>query len=115
MAIEYPTDTPTKRCSANLYRGLSLYKKENIVNRYERSDLCGVIPASVVLENVCAYEILKEKTRGKVLNKEKLYQIIDDLPISKTDKEYLKIKDLKEYSGYAKKLAEMAIKDNLPR
>lgn len=62
-----------------------------------------------------AYEILKEKTRGKVLNKEKLYQIIDDLPISKTDKEYLKIKDLKEYSGYAKKLAEMAIKDNLPR
>jgi len=41
-------------------KSVDLVKKENVVNRYERSDVCGVIPASVVLENVCAFEILKE-------------------------------------------------------
>ncbi|ERI90951.1 chorismate synthase [Clostridiales bacterium oral taxon 876 str. F0540] len=43
---------------------IDLKTKTNVVNRYERSDVCGVVPASVVLENVCAYEILKE-----ILNK----------------------------------------------
>lgn len=43
---------------------IDLKNKETINNRYERSDVCGVIPASVVLENVCSFEILKE-----VLNK----------------------------------------------
>lgn len=32
----------------------------NTESRYERSDVCGVVPASIVIENVCAYEILKE-------------------------------------------------------
>lgn len=52
---------PTVRTPINT---IDLKNKENVKNRYERSDVCGVVPASVVLENVCAYEILKE-----VLNK----------------------------------------------
>lgn len=43
---------------------IDLKTKKNVQNRYERSDVCGVVPASVVLENVCAFEILKE-----ILNK----------------------------------------------
>lgn len=56
-----------------------------------------------------AYELLKEKTQGKVLNKESLHKLIDELPIKKEDKQKLKIKDLKEYSGLAQNLAELAI------
>ncbi len=56
-----------------------------------------------------AYELLKDKTKGKTLSKEKMYQIIDDLPLNYEDKEYLKIKDLSEYSGLAEELAELAI------
>lgn len=56
-----------------------------------------------------AYELLKEKTKGKILTKEKMYQIIDELPMKNEDKEYLKIKDLSDYSGLAEKLAELAI------
>ncbi|EJO5346455.1 chorismate synthase [Clostridium botulinum] len=39
---------------------ISLKDKTNVQNRYERSDVCGVVPASIVLENVCAFEILKQ-------------------------------------------------------
>ncbi|EPY6467542.1 chorismate synthase [Clostridium sporogenes] len=39
---------------------INLKEKTNAENRYERSDVCGVVPASIVLENVCAFEILKE-------------------------------------------------------
>lgn len=39
---------------------INLKEKTNVENRYERSDVCGVVPASIVLENVCAFEILKE-------------------------------------------------------
>ncbi|MBU5300230.1 chorismate synthase [Clostridium sporogenes] len=39
---------------------IDLKEKINVENRYERSDICGVVPASIVLENVCAFEILKE-------------------------------------------------------
>lgn len=41
-------------------RTVDLIKKENTIARYERSDVCGVVPASIVLENVIAFEILKE-------------------------------------------------------
>lgn len=56
-----------------------------------------------------AFELLKEKTKGKILTKEKMYKIIDELPLNYEDKEYLKIKDLSDYSGLAEKLAELAI------
>lgn len=56
-----------------------------------------------------AFETLKEKTRGAVLTKEKLYRIIDDLPITDKDRKYLKIKNLRQYLGKASKLAELAI------
>lgn len=39
---------------------IDLYDKTNVKNRYERSDICAVVPGSVVLENVCSYAILKE-------------------------------------------------------
>jgi chorismate synthase len=38
---------------------VDLIKMENTSTRYERSDVCGVVPASIVLENVIAFEILK--------------------------------------------------------
>ena len=41
-------------------KSINLREKTNVITRYERSDVCGVIPASVVLENVIAFEILKE-------------------------------------------------------
>jgi adenylosuccinate lyase len=58
-----------------------------------------------------AFELMKEKTRGRVMTKEKLYQLIDSLPIKEKDKKYLKINNLSEYSGYAQKLTEMVIKE----
>lgn len=39
---------------------VDLNEMKNTESRYERSDVCGVVPASIVLEEVCAYEILKE-------------------------------------------------------
>ncbi len=39
---------------------VDLKTKQNVVSRYERSDVCGVVPASVVIENVCAFEILRQ-------------------------------------------------------
>lgn len=39
---------------------IDLEKKSNVASRYERSDVCAVVPASIVLENVVAFEILKE-------------------------------------------------------
>ncbi|WP_055668364.1 chorismate synthase [Desnuesiella massiliensis] len=43
---------------------INLASKENVISRYERSDVCAVIPAAVVIENVCAFHILSE-----ILNK----------------------------------------------
>ncbi len=56
-----------------------------------------------------AYELLKEKTRGKKLSKVSLYGIIDQLPIKKDHKKLLKIKSLSEYCGLAEILAKAAI------
>lgn len=57
-----------------------------------------------------AFEILKNKTRGKTFNSETIYKLVDSLPISDKDKEFLKIKNLKDYLGLAIKLTELAIK-----
>jgi chorismate synthase len=53
----YMKPIPTIRSSIG---SVDLKSKENVVNRYERSDVCGVVPASIVVENVCAFEILKQ-------------------------------------------------------
>ena len=39
---------------------VDLFKKEKTVSRYERSDVTAIVPLSIVLENVLAYEVLKE-------------------------------------------------------
>lgn len=57
----YMKPIPTVKVPINT---IDLKNNKNVKNRYERSDVCGVIPASIVLENVCAFETLKE-----VLNK----------------------------------------------
>lgn len=59
-----------------------------------------------------AYELLKTKTRGKVMDKKKIYRLIDGLSIKSEDKNNLKIKSLNEYLGLAEKLAEKAISEN---
>lgn len=56
-----------------------------------------------------AYEMLLVETRGKVLTRESLYRIIDELPIKNKDKKKLKIQNITQYSGLAKKIAELAI------
>lgn len=53
----YMKPIPTIRKSIG---SVNLKTKENVLNRYERSDVCGVVPASIVIENICAYEILKQ-------------------------------------------------------
>jgi chorismate synthase len=53
----YMKPIPTIKSSIG---SIDLKTKENVVNRYERSDVSGVVPASVVIENVCAFEILKQ-------------------------------------------------------
>ena len=57
-----------------------------------------------------AYELLKEETRGKNLSRDKLFDIIDRLPIKSAHKQILKIKDLREYGGIAEKLAQLSVK-----
>lgn len=56
-----------------------------------------------------AYGLLKEKTRGRVLTKEQMWRLIDELPIKVDDKKRLKIKDLADYKGLAEQLAQLAI------
>ncbi|MFL0267773.1 chorismate synthase [Candidatus Clostridium radicumherbarum] len=53
----YMKPIPTVRKEINT---IDLKHKKNMKSRYERSDVCAVVPASIVLENICAFEILKE-------------------------------------------------------
>jgi chorismate synthase len=53
----YMKPIPTIKKSIN---SIDLKSKQNVVNRYERSDVCGVVPASIVIENICAFEVLKQ-------------------------------------------------------
>jgi chorismate synthase len=53
----YMKPIPTIKKSIN---SIDLKSKQNVVSRYERSDVCGVVPASIVIENVCAFEVLKQ-------------------------------------------------------
>ena len=39
---------------------VDLKEKKNTDSRYERSDVTAVVPLSIVLENVLAFELLKE-------------------------------------------------------
>lgn len=39
---------------------INLKEKTNVYSRYERSDICAVVPASIVIENICAFHILSE-------------------------------------------------------
>ncbi len=64
---------------------VDLIKKQNVTNRYERSDVCAVVPASVVLENVCAFHILAE-----VMNKFPSDDFIDFKHMIKEYKEKVK-------------------------
>lgn len=41
-------------------RTIDLRKRKETTTRYERSDVSAVVPASIVLENVVAFEVLKE-------------------------------------------------------
>lgn len=54
---------PTPSVKKDL-RTIDLRKRKNTENRNDCSDVCAVVPASIVLENITAFEILKE-----ILNK----------------------------------------------
>lgn len=56
-----------------------------------------------------AFEILKVKTRGRTFSKDELHNLIDNLPISATDKKRLKIDSLDSYIGLAKIITDKAI------
>jgi chorismate synthase len=53
----YMKPIPSIRKTIN---SINLKDMTKVENRYERSDVCAVVPASIVLENVCAFEVLKE-------------------------------------------------------
>jgi chorismate synthase len=57
IVTAYMKPIPTVRKNLNT---VNLISMENTTTRYERSDVCGVVPASIVLENVIAFEVLKE-------------------------------------------------------
>lgn len=54
-----------------------------------------------------AYEILKEKTKGKKVSLEELRNWLKDLEIDEEDKVRLKNIEIKDYIGLAKKIVEM--------
>ena len=56
-----------------------------------------------------AFELIKEKTRGKTFRREEFHKLIDSLPIDGKDKMRLKIKKLDEYLGLAKEITKIAI------
>jgi adenylosuccinate lyase len=56
-----------------------------------------------------AFEILKEKTRGKTFDKKNFHKLIDDLPIKSEDKKKLKIASLEKYLGLAKKITKKVL------
>ena len=60
-----------------------------------------------------AFEILKDKTRGRVLSKNDFHNLIDNLPISSIEKKNLKIDLLDQYLGLASKITELAIQDKI--
>ncbi|WP_291574829.1 chorismate synthase [Clostridium sp. UBA4548] len=53
----YMKPIPTVR--KNL-KTVNLITRQNTTTRYERSDVCAVVPVSIVIENIVAFEILKE-------------------------------------------------------
>lgn len=57
-----------------------------------------------------AFELLKDKTRGKTLSREEIYKLVDSLEIKNHEKKKLKLSDLAEYSGLAREIADLAIK-----
>ncbi len=54
-----------------------------------------------------AYELLKEKTKGKKVSLEELRDWFNDLEIKKEDKEILKSLEIKDYIGLARNIVEM--------
>ncbi|MCL4339171.1 adenylosuccinate lyase [Patescibacteria group bacterium] len=56
-----------------------------------------------------AFELLKDKTRGNVLTRKDVYDLIDGLPIKKKEKEFLKIDSLKKYQGLTKQIIDVAL------
>lgn len=59
-----------------------------------------------------AYELLKDKTRGKVLTKDSLSRLIDSLPLKPEDKIKLKISSLSQYLGLEKEITNIALRDD---
>lgn len=56
-----------------------------------------------------AYELIKDKTRGKILSKVQMHNLIDKLPLNLLQKKYLKIKDLSQYKGLADKITKIVL------
>lgn len=60
-----------------------------------------------------AYELLKEKTRGKTFTRKDIHQLIDELPLTESGKRKLKISTLKEYLGLAEKITNITLKKKI--
>jgi len=56
-----------------------------------------------------AYEIVKEKTRGKKLSTKKVKEIINDLPLPPNEKARLRKLKAETYLGKAKEITETAV------
>ena len=81
------------------------YLNEELENHYEvLSEAIQTVLRKNRVEN--AYELLKEKSRGKQLTKEDIKNIIDSLEIDKKEKERLRNLTPKTYIGLAEKIVE---------
>ena len=57
-----------------------------------------------------AYEILKERTRGKTVELDDLYKILEEISVlTENDKQALKNLTVRDYLGYAEELAESVL------
>jgi adenylosuccinate lyase len=81
------------------------YLKEELDNHYEvLTEAIQTVLRKNKVDN--AYELLKELSRGKELNKEELHKFINKLEISNEDKERLLKLTPSNYIGLCKKIVE---------
>lgn len=55
-----------------------------------------------------AYDLIREKTQGKTMNRDEMMKIVDGLPISQKDKQRLTVSTLAQYQGLADGIVDAA-------
>ncbi|MFN3411152.1 MAG: adenylosuccinate lyase [Exilispira sp.] len=99
---------------SNLKNGLDkiIFNKDYIEKELENHpEVLAEAIQTILRKNMIkdSYEIVKEITRGKIIDKQTLNKLIEDLNINEKDKELLLNLKVKEYSGESSKLVDLII------